>query len=60
MIPTGGVTLANVGEYIDAGAVALAVGAELVNEAALCENKNGLVTDCARQFVEAVCRAQAA
>ena len=54
MIPTGGVTLANVGEYITAGAFALGVGSELVNEAALCDDKNGVVADCARQFVEAV------
>jgi len=59
MIPTGGVTLANVGEYLAAGAFALGIGSELVNEAALCEDKNGQVTDCARQLVEAVRRARA-
>jgi 2-dehydro-3-deoxyphosphogluconate aldolase / (4S)-4-hydroxy-2-oxoglutarate aldolase len=58
MIPTGGVTLANAGEYIAAGAFALGVGSELVNETALCDDKNGAVTDCARQFVEAVRRAR--
>jgi len=58
MIPTGGVTLANAGEYIAAGAFALGVGSELVNEAALCDDKMGLVADCARRFVEAVRRAR--
>jgi 2-dehydro-3-deoxyphosphogluconate aldolase/(4S)-4-hydroxy-2-oxoglutarate aldolase len=59
MIPTGGVTLANVGEYLAAGAFALGIGSELVDEGALCEGKNGQVTDCARQLLEAVRRARA-
>ena len=60
MIPTGGVKLANVGEYISAGAFALGVGSELVNEASLCEGKNEQVIECARQFVGALQRARAA
>ena len=60
MIPTGGVTLANAGEYISAGAFALGVGSELVNEAALCNGEGALVADCGRQFMEAVRRARAA
>jgi len=59
VIPTGGVTLANAGEYISAGAFALGIGSELVNEAALCDGQSGQVADCARQFVEAVRRARA-
>lgn len=54
IIPTGGVTLANVGEYIASGAFALGVGSELVNEAALNQDKGATVTDTARRFVEAV------
>ena len=60
MIPTGGVTLANAGEYIAAGAFALGVGSELVNETTLCDGEGGQVTECARQFMEAVRRARAA
>jgi 2-dehydro-3-deoxyphosphogluconate aldolase / (4S)-4-hydroxy-2-oxoglutarate aldolase len=59
MIPTGGVTLANAGEYIAAGAFALGVGGELVNEAALNEGKFAVVSECAQQFVEIVRRARA-
>jgi len=59
MIPTGGVTLANVGEYLAAGAFALGVGSELVNEKALDQNKSALVTECTCQFMEAVRRARA-
>lgn len=59
MVPTGGVSLANVVEYISAGAFALGVGSELVNEVALSQEKSALVTNCARQFVEAVRQARA-
>lgn len=60
MIPTGGVTLANAEEYISAGAFALGIGSELVNEAALCDGRDGQVAECARQFLEAVRRARTA
>jgi 2-dehydro-3-deoxyphosphogluconate aldolase/(4S)-4-hydroxy-2-oxoglutarate aldolase len=54
MIPTGGVTLANAREFIESGALALGVGSELIDEAALLKGKGALVTERARQFVEAV------
>ena len=60
MIPTGGVTLANAAEYISAGAFALGIGSELVNEAALCDGQGAQVSDCARQFMEAVRQARSA
>jgi 2-dehydro-3-deoxyphosphogluconate aldolase/(4S)-4-hydroxy-2-oxoglutarate aldolase len=59
MIPTGGITLANVKEYISAGAFAIGVGSELVNEAALNQGRSPAVTECARQFLEAVRQARA-
>jgi 2-dehydro-3-deoxyphosphogluconate aldolase / (4S)-4-hydroxy-2-oxoglutarate aldolase len=58
MIPTGGVTLANVNEYISAGAFAVGVGSELVNESALNQRKAQWVIECARQFVQAVGQAR--
>jgi 2-dehydro-3-deoxyphosphogluconate aldolase/(4S)-4-hydroxy-2-oxoglutarate aldolase len=54
MIPTGGVTLANAREFLDAGALALGVGSELVDEEALLNGKGAQVAERARQFVEAV------
>ncbi len=54
MIPTGGVTLANAREFIESGALALGVGSELIDEEALLNGNSALVTERARQFVEAV------
>jgi 2-dehydro-3-deoxyphosphogluconate aldolase/(4S)-4-hydroxy-2-oxoglutarate aldolase len=59
MVPTGGITLANVNEYISAGAFAVGVGSELVNEEALNQGKSLAVTECARQFLQAVRQARA-
>lgn len=53
MIPTGGITLANVGEYISAGAFALGVGSELVNEASLLKDTTSVVQET-RKFLAAL------
>ena len=53
-IPTGGVDLATTPEFIKAGAVAVAVGGELVNMKALKEGKLEVITENARKFLEAV------
>jgi 2-dehydro-3-deoxyphosphogluconate aldolase / (4S)-4-hydroxy-2-oxoglutarate aldolase len=53
-IPTGGVNLTNVGEYLAAGAFALGVGADLVDLVALRNNQAQKVTDMARTLVDAV------
>ena len=59
LIPTGGVNLETVGDYIRAGAVAVAVGGELVSGKALREGKTDAITASARKFVEAVRSARA-
>jgi 2-dehydro-3-deoxyphosphogluconate aldolase / (4S)-4-hydroxy-2-oxoglutarate aldolase len=53
-IPTGGVNLTNVGEYLAAGAFAVGVGADLVDLVALRNNQAQKVTDMARTLVDAV------
>lgn len=53
-IPTGGVTLQTVPEYIKAGASAVAVGGELLNLKALREGKLEVITDLAKKFQDAV------
>ena len=53
-IPTGGVNLSNAAEYIAAGAFALGVGADLVDLAALRDNRPQKIVDTARALVEAV------
>jgi 2-dehydro-3-deoxyphosphogluconate aldolase/(4S)-4-hydroxy-2-oxoglutarate aldolase len=53
-IPTGGVNLTNAAEYLEAGAFALGVGAELVDLAALRNKQAQKITDMARALVDTV------
>ncbi|MCR4431278.1 MAG: bifunctional 2-keto-4-hydroxyglutarate aldolase/2-keto-3-deoxy-6-phosphogluconate aldolase [Tepidanaerobacteraceae bacterium] len=57
IIPTGGVSLENVGEWIKAGCVAVGVGGELTKGAK--KGNYAEVEDTARKFVEAVKAARA-
>jgi 2-dehydro-3-deoxyphosphogluconate aldolase / (4S)-4-hydroxy-2-oxoglutarate aldolase len=54
LIPTGGVCLQTAADFINAGAMALGVGADLVDPQALRDNNNTLITERARQFIEIV------
>lgn len=54
LVPTGGVSLKTAGDFIKAGAMALGVGADLVDTKALREGQDQLITDRARQFLEIV------
>lgn len=58
LMPTGGVSLANAGEFIRAGALALGVGADLVDLAALRRGEADAITEKARQYVAAVAAAR--
>lgn len=58
-VPTGGVDLETTPEYIRAGAVAVAVGGELVSSKALREGETEIITANARKFLEAVRSARA-
>lgn len=60
LMPTGGVSLANAGEWIRAGAVAIGVGTALVDTEAVTARRFGEITDKARQFVAAVAAARSA
>lgn len=59
-IPTGGVTLETIPEYIRAGAAAVAVGSELIDVKALREGNFEAITQVARKFQEAVRMARGA
>jgi 2-dehydro-3-deoxyphosphogluconate aldolase/(4S)-4-hydroxy-2-oxoglutarate aldolase len=52
LMPTGGVTLANVGEWIKAGSVAVGVGSNLTASAKTGDFSS--ITHLARQFVEKI------
>jgi 2-dehydro-3-deoxyphosphogluconate aldolase / (4S)-4-hydroxy-2-oxoglutarate aldolase len=54
VVPTGGVSLKTAADFIKAGASALGVGSDLVDIKALREGNAGLITERARQFIEAV------
>ncbi len=59
LIPVGGVSLDNTGDFIKAGAAAVAVGSNLVKKSAIAAKRFDELTDLARQFVDAVKRARA-
>ncbi len=59
LVPTGGVDLENTPDFIQAGAVAVAVGASLVDKTALSEGRYDLITEKAKRFIEAVKLARA-
>jgi 2-dehydro-3-deoxyphosphogluconate aldolase/(4S)-4-hydroxy-2-oxoglutarate aldolase len=54
LMPTGGVTRENAGDWIRAGAVAIGVGTALVDKKAVAERRYDDITASARHFVEAV------
>jgi 2-dehydro-3-deoxyphosphogluconate aldolase / (4S)-4-hydroxy-2-oxoglutarate aldolase len=54
LVPTGGVNLNTAVDFILAGCVALGVGGELVQSAALKEGRPEIIAEAARKFVELV------
>ena len=54
LMPTGGVNLDNAGDFIRAGACAVAVGSNLVDKAAVAAGEWHVLTDTARDYVDAV------
>lgn len=58
LMPTGGVTKENAGEWIRAGAVALGVGSSMVDAKAVAERRFDVVSQNARHFVDAVRQAR--
>jgi len=54
MIPTGGVSLATAAEFLEAGAFALGVGADLVNPKAIADGHPETITENARQYLAIV------
>ena len=58
LVPTGGVTLGNAGAFIEAGAAAIGVGADLVDTKAIRAGQPEKITEAARAFIEAVRKAR--
>jgi 2-dehydro-3-deoxyphosphogluconate aldolase / (4S)-4-hydroxy-2-oxoglutarate aldolase len=60
LVPTGGVTLQTAASFLEAGASALGVGADLVNLLAHAEGKPEVITNTARGYVDIIAKARAA
>lgn len=58
MIPTGGVNLETVGDFLKAGACAVGVGGELVDGKCMKEGRYDIIEERARQFTAAVAQAR--
>jgi 2-dehydro-3-deoxyphosphogluconate aldolase/(4S)-4-hydroxy-2-oxoglutarate aldolase len=59
LLPTGGVSLKTAADFIKAGALALGVGADLVDLQAIRDGKASVVSERAREFVRIVKEARA-
>jgi len=58
MIPTGGVNLETAGEFLKAGACAVAVGGELVDAKTIKEGRFDIIEDRARQYLNIIQKAR--
>jgi 2-dehydro-3-deoxyphosphogluconate aldolase/(4S)-4-hydroxy-2-oxoglutarate aldolase len=58
MIPTGGVNLETAGEFLKAGACAVAVGGELVDPKLIKEGRYDLIQERAKQYLAVVAKAR--
>jgi 2-dehydro-3-deoxyphosphogluconate aldolase/(4S)-4-hydroxy-2-oxoglutarate aldolase len=56
MIPTGGVNLETAGEFLKAGACAVAVGGELVDGKLIRENRYDRIEELARQYLAVIAK----
>ena len=58
MIPTGGVNLETTGEFLKAGACAVAVGGELVDAKSIKEGRYDVIEDRTRQYLAVIAKAR--
>lgn len=58
MIPTGGVNLETAGEFLKAGACAVAVGGELVDAKSIKEGRFDKIEEAARQYLAVIAKAR--
>ena len=52
LMPTGGVSIENVGEWVQAGAVAVGIGSDLLDKKAIEENRFEVLSERAKRLVE--------
>jgi 2-dehydro-3-deoxyphosphogluconate aldolase / (4S)-4-hydroxy-2-oxoglutarate aldolase len=54
MVPTGGVNLSNLAQFLQAGAAAVGVGGELISARALTSGNFAAISELARQYADAI------
>jgi 2-dehydro-3-deoxyphosphogluconate aldolase/(4S)-4-hydroxy-2-oxoglutarate aldolase len=59
LVPTGGVSISTAAEFLDAGAFALGVGSDLVNEQAITKGKPELIIQKAQEYLSVIREARA-
>lgn len=59
MIPTGGVNLETAGEFLKAGAAAVAVGGELVDAKSVKEKNYDVIAQRCKQYMDVIAKARA-
>jgi 2-dehydro-3-deoxyphosphogluconate aldolase/(4S)-4-hydroxy-2-oxoglutarate aldolase len=59
MIPTGGVNLETAGEFLKAGACAVAVGGELVDSASVAAGRFEVIERRAKEYLDVIAKARA-
>jgi 2-dehydro-3-deoxyphosphogluconate aldolase / (4S)-4-hydroxy-2-oxoglutarate aldolase len=59
LVPTGGVTISTAHSFLEAGAAALGVGADLVNLAAFAEGNPDAITNIAKEYLGIIARHRA-
>lgn len=59
MIPTGGVNLDTIGDFLKAGSVACGVGGELVDGKTIQEGRYDIIEERGRQYIAAIAKARA-
>jgi 2-dehydro-3-deoxyphosphogluconate aldolase / (4S)-4-hydroxy-2-oxoglutarate aldolase len=58
LIPTGGVNLETIGDFLEAGSFAVGVGSELIDGKSIAEGNYQIITERARKFRQAVISAR--
>lgn len=58
LMPTGGVSLTNAGEWLKSGACAVGVGSALLDKKAIASEKYGVLTENAKKLMESIIRAR--
>jgi len=60
LLPTGGINVSNLADYVQAGAAAVGIGGELVDPAAIARGEAGVITERARALRAEITRVRGA